>query len=82
MKIRIIGGCGSGKTYIAQLISANLGIPHIQTDNLVWNRANNTKYPVEERDRKLAEVLGSETWIIEGVHYKWGYNYSGLTILL
>ncbi|AIQ63468.1 hypothetical protein PSTEL_10610 [Paenibacillus stellifer] len=58
MKIRIIGGCGSGKIYIAQLISANLGIPHIQTDNLVWNRVNNTKYPVEERARKLAEVLG------------------------
>ncbi|MBY9080227.1 hypothetical protein KIH86_02555 [Paenibacillus sp. HN-1] len=74
MKIRIIGGCGSGKTYIAQLISAKLGIPHIQTDNLVWNRANNTKYPVEERDRLLAEVLRNEAWIIEGVHYKWGYN--------
>lgn len=74
MKIRIIGGCGSGKTYIAQLISVNLGIPHIQTDNLVWNRSNNTKYPDEVRDRLLAEVLRSEAWIIEGVHYRWGYN--------
>lgn len=74
MKIRIIGGCGSGKTYIAQLISVNLGIPHIQTDNLVWNRSNNSKYPDEVRDRLLAEVLRSEAWIIEGVHYRWGYN--------
>lgn len=72
MKIRIIGGCGSGKTYIARLISKKLNIPHTQTDNLVWDRSDDTRYPVEIRDRMLEDVVSQSSWIIEGVHHKWG----------
>lgn len=74
MKIRIIGGCGSGKTYIARLISSELNIVHIQTDNLVWNRMNNTKYPEDIRDQILGDILKKDSWIIEGVHHKWGVS--------
>lgn len=72
MKIRIIGGCGSGKTFIAKQLSKQYGIPHFQTDNLVWNRTNNKKYPEETRDRMLNEILERDSWILEGVHHKWG----------
>jgi adenylate kinase family enzyme len=74
MKIRIIGGCGSGKTYIARILSNKLGITHVQTDNLVWNRSDDTKYSEEIRDRMLCEIINQESWIIEGVHHKWGYG--------
>lgn len=74
MRIRIIGGCGSGKTYIAKLLSEKLGIPHYQTDNLVWDRTTNTKFPEEVRDRMLQEIVDKDEWIIEGVHHRWGQS--------
>ncbi|AZN42727.1 AAA family ATPase [Paenibacillus albus] len=72
MKIRIVGGCGSGKTYIARQLAKRYGIPHVQTDNLVWDRSDDTKYPEATRDRMLNEIVGQSSWIIEGVHHKWG----------
>jgi adenylate kinase family enzyme len=74
MRIRIIGGCGSGKTYISKLVSTRMNIPHIQTDNLVWNRSNETKHPVDIRDRMLDDIVRQDHWIIEGVHQKWGHS--------
>jgi adenylate kinase family enzyme len=74
MKIHIIGGCGSGKTYISRLLSKRLGIVHYQTDNLVWDRNNDTRYPETIRDKKLSEIVKRDSWIIEGVHYKWVYG--------
>lgn len=73
MKIRIIGACGSGKSYIARECSRRLGIPHYETDNFVWERGEiQRKYPIETRDALLRQAVGSEAWIIEGVHHKWG----------
>ncbi|SEM51156.1 hypothetical protein [Paenibacillus sp. OV219] len=53
MRIRIVGGCGSGKTYIAGQLAKRYGIPHIQTDNLVWDRSDDSKYPEAIRDRRI-----------------------------
>jgi adenylate kinase family enzyme len=73
IKIRIIGPCGSGKSYIARELSQRYGINCFELDNLVWNRnADNLKNPVHVRDSMLNEILKQESWIIEGVHYKWG----------
>jgi adenylate kinase family enzyme len=73
IKIRIIGACGSGKSYIAKELSKKYKIKCFETDNFVWDRTlENCKYPIEVRDKKLNEVVMTEAWIIEGVHYKWG----------
>lgn len=73
IRIRIIGSCGSGKSYIARECSRMLGIPHYETDNFVWERGEvQRKFPPETRDRLLREAVGTESWIIEGVHHKWG----------
>ncbi|WP_245864283.1 hypothetical protein [Paenibacillus donghaensis] len=74
MKIRIIGGCGSGKSYAARQLSEQYGIRHYETDNFVWDRSeDNLRYSHEIRDVQLMAVVESpEAWIIEGVHYKWG----------
>ena len=74
MKIHIIGGPGSGKTFLAQKLSAQLGIPHYDLDALQWdNTALNygTKRDAQERDALLREILQKEDWIIEGVYYAW-----------
>ncbi|SDN00703.1 hypothetical protein SAMN05216191_12345 [Paenibacillus jilunlii] len=73
IRIRIIGGCGSGKSYTARELSKRYGVPYFETDNFVWDRS--TPYcrnTPEVRDAQLAEIVAMDSWIIEGVHYKWG----------
>lgn len=38
IRIRIIGVCGSGKSYIARELSIKYGLPCYETDNFVWER--------------------------------------------
>ena len=74
MKIHIIGGPGSGKTFLAEKLSKELGISHFDLDDLQWDNKS-ASYGVKrspgERDRLLNEVLSHNDWIIEGVYYSW-----------
>lgn len=74
MKIHIIGGSGTGKTYLANRLSSKYNIPHYDLDDLFWNNSSNqygVKMSVEERSRLLSRILQGEDWIIEGVYYSW-----------
>lgn len=74
LKIHIIGGSGSGKSYIAALLSEHLGIPHYDLDDIHWEK-NSEEYgveaPTEQRDRELLEIVSRDEWIIEGVYRSW-----------
>jgi adenylate kinase family enzyme len=73
MKIHIVGGPGSGKTFLAEKLSRELGIPHYDLDDIQW--ANEAccgkKRDTAERDALLDEVLQKAQWITEGVYYAW-----------
>jgi adenylate kinase family enzyme len=74
MKLHIIGGSGSGKSYLSALLSRKLNIPHYELDDIFWdNEADvyGVKAPEEERDLKLKEIVSRESWIIEGVYRAW-----------
>ena len=74
MKIHIIGGPGSGKTFLAEKLSKELGIPHYDLDELQWDNHADTygvKRDPEERERLLRDLLKQNDWIIEGVYYAW-----------
>ena len=74
MKIHIIGGPGSGKTFLAEKLSKELGVRHYVLDDLQWDNqsdSNGVKRNPNERDRLLADVLNHKDWIIEGVYYAW-----------
>ena len=74
MKIHIIGGPGSGKTFLAERLSKRLGIPHYDLDDLQWDPEQDsygTKRDPAERDALLDQLLKEPDWIMEGVYYKW-----------
>ena len=74
MKIHIIGGPGSGKTFLAEKLSKELGISHFDLDDLQWDNKSasyGVKRSPDERDRLLNNVSSHNDWIIEGVYYAW-----------
>lgn len=74
MKIHIIGGSGSGKTFLANQLSKEYGIEHYDLDDLQWDNAAKSygvKRNADERRAMLQDILKNEQWIIEGVYYKW-----------
>lgn len=74
MKIHIIGGSGSGKSFLADKLSREYSIPHYDLDDIMWDNksdAYGVKRSMEERKALLNEILQKDDWIIEGVYYKW-----------
>jgi len=73
-RIHIIGGPGSGKSFIAAELSRRLAVPAYDLDELFWDRAA-LRYGVradgQERGRRLAAIVAQDGWIIEGVYYGW-----------
>ncbi len=73
-RIHIIGGPGSGKSFVAAELSHRLGVPAYDLDDLFWDRSA-SRYGVRsdaaERDRRLAAIVAQDSWIIEGVYYGW-----------
>lgn len=86
-RIHIIGSVGSGKTTLAKELSARLQIPYYELDNVVRERfeTGDIMRTAEKRDAHLIEIVNTDSWIIEGVHYKWvspSFQNAGLIIFL
>jgi len=72
-KIHIVGGPGSGKTFSATKLAKNTGVSAYDLDRVFWKQCQNSYIRACEniRDEKLASILSNDSWIIEGVYYKW-----------
>jgi len=74
MKVHIIGGAGSGKSYLATRLAILYDLDVLHLDELFWDNSGG-KYGVpraaEERNRLLNEFLERDSWVIEGVFHTW-----------
>lgn len=73
-QIHIIGGPGSGKSYLARKLCAALNVPLCELDDLFWANDQETygnRAEPAERDNKLRQFISSDGWIVEGVYYAW-----------
>lgn len=76
-KIHIIGGPGSGKTYLADIIAKNFNINRYDLDDIFWDNSINAygvKADKKKREKDLLKILSGDSWIIEGVYYSWLYK--------
>lgn len=73
-KIHIIGGPGSGKSYMSNLISKQENIKSYDLDDIFWDNALN-KFGIKAnpkiRDITLQKICLNSSWIIDGVYYGW-----------
>ena len=56
MKIHIIGGPASGKTWLAQFIASQFDIPAFDLDEIFWDR-NADRYGIRTLPKKRSESL-------------------------
>ncbi|MCK6073911.1 hypothetical protein [Paenibacillus silvae] len=72
-RIHIIGSTGSGKTYLAKNLSKQWDIPYYELDKVMWSSSVEMagKNSPEVRDKLLHEIIVKDSWIVEGVYYKW-----------
>ena len=71
MRIHIIGGSGSGKSYIAERLKNKYHLEIIDLDTIEWKDNYNIKTPIETRKKELKKVVKKDNIIVEGVYYEW-----------
>lgn len=64
-KIIIIGCPGSGKTTFAEKLNKCTGVPLFYLD-AIWHKPDRTHISREEYDKRLAEIMKLDEWIIDG----------------
>ena len=73
-RIHIIGGPGSGKSYLGRKLTRHFNLPQLELDDIFWDNtaaSYNTKRPEAERDQLLHNFIIQPAWVVEGVYYKW-----------
>lgn len=63
--ILVIGCPGSGKSTLSKFLAKELGLPHIQLDQLFW-KPGWVQREEKEFDSFLQAELEKETWVIDG----------------
>lgn len=75
-KIYITGACGCGKSTFAKKLAKKLGIPHLDLDDISWEKSPNRKnFMIKRNDKEKQKYIHSflsmySDWIVEGSQNK------------
>lgn len=69
-RILVYGVTGSGKTWLAERISAATGIPWHSIDDLTWE-AGWVPVPEDEQRRRVARICAEERWVLDTAYGAW-----------
>ena len=64
-KIIVIGSPGAGKSTFARKLCDETGLPLHYLD-AIWHRSDKTNITRDEFDSKLADILKTDEWIVDG----------------
>lgn len=64
-RIIVIGSPGAGKSTFARQLRDKTGLPLYYLD-MIWHLPDRTTITKEEFDRKLKDILNTDSWIIDG----------------
>lgn len=64
-KVIIIGSPGAGKSTFARALYSKIRLPLYYLD-MLWHKPDKTTVSCQEFDRRLAEILSLDKWIIDG----------------
>lgn len=87
-RIHIIGGPGSGKSYLGRKLAKHFNLPQLELDDIFWDNtatSYGTKRPDTERDQLLHNFIRQPAWVVEGVYHKWlaeSFNRADVVIVL
>ena len=66
MRIAIIGNSGGGKSVLARRVAAELRLPCIEVDSILWLPGWQLA-SAEAYDREHARLIAQDQWVIEGL---------------
>ena len=70
-KVFITGTVGSGKTWLANKLSKELGIKHYDLDEIEWEKKYTKRADIKDKIKKINKILKTKKWIIEGIYDFW-----------
>ena len=70
-KVYVLGTSGSGKSYLARLISEKLDVPCYDLDDIFWVKKYSEKLHEDKRVLKIMKIAKKKSWVIEGVYASW-----------
>jgi adenylate kinase family enzyme len=70
-RLHIVGSAGSGKTTLAQHLSAQLNTPCYELDEIAYAGGFGRKIPLDARLAALQPIIAQPAWVTEGVYLWW-----------